>query len=80
MKLIYRIHTQDDVRLIKLGEVVWLDGKFVQLKEAPCFKCCFFKIRGHNSGQCTMSFSCEKLVGKDTLFHYSFEEVMKGGI
>lgn len=80
MKLAYRIHTQDDVRKIKPGEVVWLDGKFVQLKATPCFKCCFFKIIGHNGGQCTMSFSCEKLVGKDRLFLYSFEEITKGGI
>ena len=74
----YIIRTRDDIRVLKLGETVWLDGRIVKLADIPCFKCCFFKIR-LNSGSCVMSFSCSELVGKDNLFKLAFVEI-KGGV
>lgn len=75
---IYRIRTRDDIRVLKLGETVWLDGKIVKLADTPCFKCCFFKL-GIGSGRCTMSFPCDELVGKNNLYKLAFVEI-KGGL
>ena len=38
----YIIRTRDDIRVLKIGETVWLDGRVVKLADIPCFKCCFF--------------------------------------
>jgi len=70
----YKINTRDKVRVLKLGETVWLDGKIVQVANVPCFKCCFFKL-----GFCTMSFPCDELVGKYNLYRFAFIEI-KGGV
>lgn len=72
----YRINTRDKIRILKLGEVVWLDGKIVQVANVPCFTCCFFKP-GSNS--CTMSFPCDEIIGKDNLYKHAFVEI-KGGV
>lgn len=74
----YKINTRDKVRVLKLGEVVWLDGKIVQVANVPCFECCFFKFR-RNSGLCKMSFSCEEIIGKGNLYKRAFIEI-KGGV
>ena len=74
----YKINTRDKVRVLKLGETVWLDGKIVQVANIPCFHCCFFKLRG-SSGSCTMSFPCDELVGINNLYKFAFIEI-KGGV
>lgn len=74
----YKINTRDKVRVLKLGETVWLDGKIVQVANVPCFKCCFFKL-GFGKSLCTMSFPCNELVGINNLYRFAFIEI-KGGV
>lgn len=72
------IHTHSDIEQIKLGEVIWIDGRRVIFHKAvwnTCNNCAFNMVVQRPNGaftKCTMPFMC-----KDG---YSFEEIKEGGL